>query len=96
MAYGLAMLLQPQVSQQLSSFISIGILLFSPINFPMERLPGPLRAIHRVLPVKYMGDLVRWSLSDTRTGSVLLAFAVVGAWCTAGLAVSYRLATRRR
>lgn len=94
--YGIAMLLQPQVSMQLTSFISIGILLFSPINFPMERLPSALQAIHRVLPVKYMGDLVRWSLSGKATGSIGVAFAVVAGWCALGLLTSYRLATRRR
>ena len=93
--YALAMVLAPQVAQQLTSFISIGILLFSPVNFPMERLPGAMQAVHRVLPVKYMGDLVRYGLTgqgDTRLG---LAFAVVAAWCAAGLVVSYRVATRR-
>lgn len=94
--YGLAMLLQPQVSQQISSFISIGILLFSPVDFPATRLPGWLQAVHRVLPVKYMGDLMRWSLSGTTTGSIATAFVIVGAWCIAGLAVSYTLAVRRR
>jgi ABC-2 type transport system permease protein len=94
--YGLAMLLQPQVANQLTSFMSIGILLFSPINFPMARLPGWLQAVHRVLPVKYMGDLVRWSLTGRFGSSVGLAFAVVAAWCAAGLGTSWVLATRRR
>lgn len=90
------MLLQPQVANQLTSFISIGILLFSPINFPMNRLPGWLQGVHRVLPVKYMGDLIRWSLTGRADASAAVAFAVVGAWCVAGLLVSYRLAVRRR
>ncbi len=94
--YGIAMLLQPQVAQQLSSFVSIGILLFSPINFPLGRLPGWLQAVHSVLPVRYMGDLVRWSLTGRATGSVTAAFVVVAGWCAAGLLVSYRLAVRRR
>jgi ABC-2 type transport system permease protein len=92
--YAVAMLLQPQVAQQLTSFISIGILLFSPINFPLERLPGWLQEVHRLLPVKYMGDLIRWSLTGGGAGSTA-AFIVVSAWCAAGLLVSYRLAVRR-
>jgi ABC-2 type transport system permease protein len=94
--YGLAMLLQPQVSQQLSSFISIGILLFSPINFPLGRLPVWVADVHRVLPVMYMGNLVRWSLTGRFGGSIPEAFAVVGVWCAAGLAASYALAVHRR
>jgi ABC-2 type transport system permease protein len=94
--YGLAMLLEPQVSQQLSNFVSIGILLFSPLNFPLGRLPGWLQTVHRVLPITYMGDLMRWSLTARAGAPVGVAFAVVAAWCAAGLATSYVLALRRR
>ena len=94
--YALAMALHPQVSQQLSNFISIGILLFSPIDFPMARLPGFLQAVHRVLPVSYMADLLRWSLTGRFAERPGLALVVVGAWCAAGLAGSYRMAVKRR
>lgn len=94
--YALAMVLAPQVAQQLTSFISIGILLFSPVNFPMERLPDALQAIHRVLPVSYMGDLMRYGLTRTGGESIGASFAVVAAWCAAGLFASYRVATKRR
>jgi len=94
--YGLSMLLEPQVSQQLSNFLSIGILLFSPINFPLHRLPGWIQAVHKVLPVMYMGNLVRWSLTARFGGSLPLDFAVTGAWCVVGLGTSYVLAVRRR
>jgi ABC-2 type transport system permease protein len=94
--YALAMVFAPQVAQQLTSFISIGILLFSPVNFPIERLPGALQAIHRALPVKYMGDLMRYGLTGSDVSNPGLTFAVVAAWCAAGLATSYRVATKRR
>ena len=94
--YAMAMVLRPQVAQQITSFISIGILLFSPINFPMDRLPGALEKVHRFLPIAYMADLVRWSLTGRFVSSPGLAFAVVAAWCAAGLGVSYRTAVRRR
>jgi ABC-2 type transport system permease protein len=93
--YALAMLLKPAVASQLSQFISIGVLLFSPINFPMDRLPDFLQGIHRVLPVKYMADLVRWSLTGRFVENVGLAFAVVAAWCLAGIAASWRVAVRK-
>ena len=93
--YAFAMLLKPAVAQQLTSFISIVILLFSPINFPIERLPGALQAIHRVLPIKYMADLVRWGLTGQFVENIGLAFAVVAAWCALGIALSWRVAVRR-
>lgn len=94
--YAMAMLLQPQAAQHVTNFITIGILLFSPINFPAERLPEAVQSIHRVLPVKYMADLVRWSLTGRFVSAPGLAFAVVAAWCALGLAASYRVAVRRR
>jgi ABC-2 type transport system permease protein len=94
--YALAMLVRPQIASQLSSFVTIGILLFSPVNFPMSRLPDVLQAIHRVLPISYMADLVRWSLTGRFISSPQVAFAVVAAWCAAGLFGAYRAAVRRR
>lgn len=95
--YALAALLRPEVANQISAFISIGVLLFSPINFPASRLPGVLRAVHRFLPIQYMADVVRGSLTGHyETTSAALAFAIVAAWCTVGLFVSYRVAVHRR
>ncbi len=93
--YALAMVLRPEIAQQLASFLSIGILLFSPINFPIERLPAALEAVHQVLPMKYMADLVRWSLTGQFVPQPGLAFAVVAAWCVAGIATSWRVSVRR-
>ena len=94
--YAMAMALHPQVSNQITNFMSIGILLFSPVDFPMSRLPGFLQAIHTVLPIKYMADLIRWSLTGWFADNPGLAFVVVAAWCAAGLAMSYRLSVKRR
>ena len=94
--YALAQSIPSQATQQVSSFISIGILLFSPINFPFERLPQGLQTIHEVLPITYMADLVRWSLTGRATHDPALSFVVVSVWCAAGLLISYRVATKRR
>ena len=94
--YAMASAFKPEVTSQVTSFISLGILLFSPIDFPVERLPEFLEAVHRILPIKYMGDLIRWALTGSNAESPLMAFAVVTAWCGVCLAISARVATRRR
>lgn len=94
--YAIATASKPQLTQQVSSFVSIGILLFSPVNFPAEQLPGALQAVHRVLPVEPMADVVRWSLTGQYVDHPATAFAIVTVWCLAALAVSARVATRRR
>jgi ABC-2 type transport system permease protein len=93
--YGLAVLVKPQIVNQVTAFMALMILLFSPINFPAGRMPTVLRFAHRVLPIQYMADVVRGSLTGRYADSKALAFGVVGGWCAASLAVSYRAATRR-
>jgi ABC-2 type transport system permease protein len=93
--YGMAATLAPEVTGSVTSFISLAVLLFSPINFPADRLPGVLQAIHRVLPVQYMADVVRGSLTGKWADPAAVAFAMVGVWCAVGLSLSYRAAVRR-
>jgi ABC-2 type transport system permease protein len=94
--YALAIASKPALTQQVASFVSIGILLFSPVNFPADQLPDALQAVHRVLPVEAMADVVRWSLTGQYVDNVVAAFAVVSVWCVAALALSVRVVTRRR
>lgn len=68
-------------------------LLFSPINYPADRLPGWLAAVHRGLPIQSMADLFRGTL--TGTGGLALGFVVVAGWCVVALASAAALSTRR-
>ena len=94
--YAIATASPPQLTQQVTSFVSIGILLFSPVNFPANQLPGALQAVHRVLPVEAMADIVRWSLTGKYVAHPATAFLTVTLWCTAALLISIRVATRTR
>ncbi len=86
---------RPQMAQIATQVIVFGIMIFSPIMYPMEQLPGWLAAVHRVLPVKYMADLSRGTLTDLNV-NLGLAFAVVGAWCLLGFVGTLLLVRRRR
>jgi ABC-2 type transport system permease protein len=79
----------------LTNLIIFSLFLFSPINFPVERLPNWLATIHRFLPVKYAADAVRGALVPEYSGGLGLALAILGAWCLVGLAINYWMATRR-
>lgn len=94
--YALATASPPQATQQLSSFVSIGVLLFSPVSLPAEQLPQALQSVHAVLPVQPMADIVRWSLTGAYVDDVTRAFLLVTVWCALALALSARIATRRR
>jgi ABC-2 type transport system permease protein len=80
----------------ITNFIIFCLFLFSPINFPIERLPDWLAGLHRILPVKYAADAVRGTLVQGYTDDLGLALAVLGVWCLVGLGINYVVATRRK
>ena len=94
--YAIAVSLPPTATNQVASFVSIGLLLFSPITFPLDRLPEALQDVHRVLPITYMADIMRGGLTGQYGADRALAFSVVTAYCVGGLALSARAARRRR
>jgi ABC-2 type transport system permease protein len=93
--YAIAVSLPPAATGQITQFVSIALLLFSPINFPLDRLPEWLQDLHRGLPVTYMADVIRGGLTGSYGVNTGLAFGVLGAYCVAGLALSARAANRR-
>jgi ABC-2 type transport system permease protein len=72
------------------------LFLFSPINYPSERLPHWLSTLHAFLPIRYAADLVRGTLLDMYSDRVGLSFLVLGVWCLAGFGVTYLAMTRRQ
>jgi ABC-2 type transport system permease protein len=86
---------KPQMAQLLTQILIFVIMFFSPIIYPVEQLPDWLAALHRVLPLKYMADLSRGTLTDLNV-NLGLAFGVVGGWCLLGLAITFIIIRRRR
>jgi ABC-2 type transport system permease protein len=85
---------KPMMVNVLTQILIFVVMMFSPVMFPPERLPHWLQAIHRVLPIQYMADLTRGTLTDLPI-NLGRAFIVVGAWCLAGFVVTYLLVRRR-
>lgn len=82
--YGFSYLLSPTASLGLSQVIVFGALMFSPVNFPMDRLPEWLQTLHEVLPIYSMAEVMRASLAastfDASIGNYLNLFI----WCILG------------
>jgi ABC-2 type transport system permease protein len=85
---------RPQMANIASQILLYFIVFFSPIIYPTEQLPTWLAAIHKVLPIQYMADLSRGTLSDVDV-NMGLAFAVTGAWCVASFLFCYIVMKRR-
>lgn len=86
---------KPEMAQILTQIFVFVIMIFSPVIYPIEQLPGWLQGIQRALPILYMADLTRGTLTDL-PANIGLDFAVVGAWCLAALLATYALVRRRR
>jgi len=83
----------PQVSNLLSNVLLFFVMLFSPINFPAERLPDWLQTVHQVLPIESLATLVRNTLTGVSTSMGDWALATV--WAAGAFAVSAAVAGRR-
>ena len=95
LGYSIAFLVpKPMMVMVITQIFSFAVMLFSPVMFPAERLPEWLQAIHKVLPIQYMADLSRGTLTnlDVNLG---LAFLVVGAWCIVAFIITLLVINRR-
>ena len=93
--YALASLLPPMVANMASQVLVVFILMFSPLNFPADRLPGWLATIHGFLPIQAMGELMRGTLAANTFPLTAGAFLLLGAWCAATFAATSVVLTRR-
>jgi ABC-2 type transport system permease protein len=76
---------------QVLIFVVIG---FSPINYPLDRLPSWLQQAHAWLPFESMGQVVRAALTDGFVTGVARPYALLAAW--AAIAVMITGVTLRR
>lgn len=94
--YAVAYAAAPTVANLVSQMIVFIALMFSPVNFPADRLPGWLQTAHHVLPFQHMAEAVRDTLATPTDGISAAPFGVLTAWCVVSLAITLRVMTRRR
>jgi ABC-2 type transport system permease protein len=93
--YALALAVpRPRMIGVFTNFLVFFITFFSPVIYSPEQLPGWLAGMHNVLPIKYMADLSRGSLTDIDV-NMGLAFAVTGAWCVISFLFCYIVMKKR-
>jgi len=93
--YAMASVLPPSIAILLTQVLVVFVLMFSPLNFPPERLPDWLQAIHSVLPVQAMGEIIRGTVASNTFSMTLGAWALLAAWCVGGLGLAYVTLSRR-
>ncbi|MFS0749439.1 ABC transporter permease [Oceanobacillus sp. 1P07AA] len=82
--YGFSYLLSPTASMGISQIVVFGALMFSPVNFPMERLPDWLQSLHEVLPIYSMAEVMRASLAASTFDATMGNYINLIVWCILG------------
>jgi ABC-2 type transport system permease protein len=93
--YAMASVLPPLVANLMSQVLVVLVFMFSPLQFPADRLPDWLAAIHRVLPIQAMGEVMRGTLAPAAFPVAASSFMLLGTWCVITFAVSWRVLARR-
>lgn len=93
--YGIAYAAKPILVGLITNLVVFISLMFAPVNYPAERLPGWAQAVHEWLPFQYMAQAIRESVDVPSGGITLLPFVILATWAVAGLAVTARVMTRR-
>lgn len=93
--YAIAAVLPPMLANLTTQVLVVFVLMFSPLTFPADRLPGWLAAIHGVLPIQAMGEVVRGTLASNAFPLTAGASLALAAWCAASFTVTGFVLTRR-
>jgi len=93
--YGFSYAMPPMLAMALSQVIAFMALMFSPINFPMSRLPAWLQVVHTILPIDAMAQIMRASLavSSFEVNSLTVIKAIV--WCIVGYGTSIAILNKK-
>ncbi len=94
--YAIAWLLPPMTAVLVTNVLVFFVLLFSPVNFPSDRLPDWLAGLHEYLPLEPMADVVRATLAGDTFTVEPRAWLMLSAWCIGGFAATFAVMTRRR
>jgi len=85
-----------QVTMMITQLLIFGLIGFSPVSFPIDRLPGWLAAAHRWLPIHHMAVTIRASLTNGLAAATLRDWVVLGAWTAIAALVTGLILTRRK
>jgi ABC-2 type transport system permease protein len=95
--FGMALLIsKPVVTSAIVNALIFVVLIFSPVQFPIGRLPGWLADLHRVLPIYHLGQVLRAAVTRGLVADVALSYAVLAGWTAAGWIATAWVVGRRR
>lgn len=94
--YAIAVTLPAMLAQVVSQVMVFFVLMFSPVTFPVERLPDWYASLHEVLPIMPAGDVIRAGLVSETYSADGGDLVVLGAWAVAGVGLTLLALMRRK
>ncbi|MEX2031684.1 MAG: ABC transporter permease, partial [Dehalococcoidia bacterium] len=86
----------PRMTNLITQVMIFVVTIFSPINFPSERFPEWLQAVHRVLPMEHAAIVMRSTLSEGLvTGATWPSWLALAVWAVGCWIVTYLVMSRR-
>jgi len=85
LGYSYAVLLHPQIANVIGQLLTFVVLMFSPVSFPAERLPGWLQTIHHFLPIEPMAELMRAGVMPEAFSVTTRSVVVLTIWVVAAV-----------
>jgi len=86
----------PRVTNVITQLLIFVVVLFSPINFPPDRLPDWLATAHRWLPAQHSALVMRGTLTDGLVREGLgESFAILGVWAVGSSLLTAWVISRR-
>ena len=85
--YGFSYVLKPETTLVVCMLCVFGALMFSPINFPMDRLPAWMQVVHNILPIDSMAQIIRSTFAGTMFSVDFVHYIKLSLWCVAGYGV---------
>ena len=75
--YGYSYAMPAELAMGLSQIIAFVALMFTPISFPMDRLPEWLQVVHLALPLHHMAQVMRASLAHETFQAGIINYVVL-------------------
>jgi ABC-2 type transport system permease protein len=87
---------RPEATILITQILGFGILVFSPINYPAERLPVWLQTLHQFLPFQHAAVVMRGALAAGLEHDVGRSYAILAVWTAVSWVVTLWVLNRRR
>jgi ABC-2 type transport system permease protein len=95
LGYAIGTLMQPTLAHLVSQVLLFIVMLFTPISFPIERLPHWAQTIHQWLPLEPMAQAIRGTLAPKDFSVEPHAWMTLITWCALAV-IGAGLALRKR